>query len=370
MSMNNLASSRSRPVSLNPHRDTLARAGRDAARRDTPFQAEADAALAGFQAVRRDLERKVRQGELTVKVARDRAAEAAARLRELLAPRADGFSPVPRVFLDRLIGASEARKAAKDHASAESLHRETNRLLRQTLIEQQLVNRASEFEGRAFTRPMAGGLPAPTLDSLLRFHEAASQAGDDSAVEWGRRQLEAIRVRTVADEDLRRIDTACDRPDQLNPRIVARYVEALRDASTETLESFATEGLATGDANACAAAFTLAREAPEGTSSRWVRAVLDGLDRFPDAALNALRAWEVDARSEDAEAARARADYAATLAEADARFPGLEAPSAADLERAERVASRPVAAADEPIGLTLDRRGRFAEDFAPSPSTV
>ncbi len=355
-------------MSLNPHRDTLARAGRDAAVRDTPFQAQADAALAGFQAVRRDLERRVQQGELTVKVARGRAAEAAASLRALLVPRTEGFSPVPRVFLDRLIGASEARKAARDHASAESLHRETNRLLRQTLIEQQLASRAAEFEGRAFARPMAGGLPAPTLDSLLRFHEAAAQAGDDSAMEWGRRQLEAIRVQTLAEEDIRRIDSACDRPDQLNPRIVSRYVEALREASPETLESFVSESLGSRDANACAAAFTLAREAPEGSSSRWVRAVLDGLDHFPDAALSVLRAWEVEARSDDARAARARAEFAATLAEADARFPGLEPPSSADLERMERIGARPVAGLDEPIGLTLNRRGSFADEVAANPS--
>lgn len=355
-------------MSLNPHRDTLARAGRDAARRDTPFQAQADAALAGFQAVRRDLERRVHQGEMTVKVARGRAAEAASRMRELLVPLTEGFSPVPRVFLDRLIGASEARKAARDHASVESLHRETNRLLRQTLIEQQLASRAAEFEGRAFTRPMAGGLPAPTLDSLLRFHETASQAGDDSAMEWGRRQLEAIRVRTLADADVRRIDSACDRPDHLNPRIVSRYVEALREASPETLETFVSESLASRDANACAATFTLAREAPEGTSSRWVRAVLDGLEQFPDAALSVLRAWEVEARSEDAEAARARAEFAATVAEADARFPGLEPPSPAELERMERIEARPVAGPDEPIGLNLARRGSFAEDVSANPS--
>ena len=158
------------------------------------------------------------------------------------------------------------------------------------------------------------------------------------------------------------------RPDHLNPRIVSRYVEALREASPETLESFASESLASRDANACAAAFTLAREAPEGTSSRWVRAVLDGLDQFPDAALSVLRAWEVEARSEDAEAARARAEFAATLAEADARFPGLEPPTSAELERIERIGARPVAGSDEPIGLNLARRGSFAEEVAPHPS--
>ncbi len=349
-------------MSLNPLRDTLARAGFSASQHSSPFQAEADAALAGFQAVRRDLERRVRQGELTVKVARERASDAASRLRDLLISRTNGFSPTPRAFLDRLIEATETRKAAKERASSEELLRETNRLLRQTLIEQQLASRASEFEGRTFVRSMSGGPTAPTLDGLLRFHETASLAGDDTAIEWGRRQLESIRSRVVGDEDIRRIDTATDRPDRLNPRIVAVYIENLHEASIETLETFVSEALATRDANACAAAFALAREAPEGPSARWVRAVLDGLDHFPDAALNNLRVWESDSRSEDAQAARSKADYAATIAEADARFPGLEAPSIAEVERMERIHARPIAAEDEPIGLALNRRGQMPEE--------
>jgi hypothetical protein len=351
-------------MSLNPLKDTLTRAGLAASQRDTPFQAEADAALAGFQAVRRDLERQVRQGELTVKVARERASDAAKRLSELLVPRSEGFSPVSRVFLDRLIAATETRKAAKERASSESLLRETNRLLRETLVEQQLASRASEFEGRTFVRSMAGGNAAPTLDSLIRFHETATLAGDDSALEWGRRQLEALRTRVIGDEDIRRIDSACDRPDRLNPRIVARYVESLNDAPAETLESFVGEAIASRDTNACAAAFALAREAPEGSSTRWVRNVLNGLDQFPDAALNSLRVWEAEARADDAHAARSKAEYAVALAEADSRFPGLEAPSAADLERMERIQALPLAAEHEPIGLALNRRGLLPEEFA------
>ncbi|MDB5349622.1 MAG: hypothetical protein JWN86_869 [Planctomycetota bacterium] len=349
-------------MSLNPLRDGLGKFALAASHQESAFQAEADAGLAGFQAVRQDLERRVRRGELTVKVARERAAEAAERLRELLLPRAEGFSPVPRAFLDRLVQATESRKAAKERGSLESLQRETNRLLRQTLIEQQLGSRSIEFEGQAFVRPMSGGHPAPTLDSLLRFHETAAQAGDETAMEWSRRQLEGMRSRIFTPEDTARIDTACDRPDRLNTRIVGRYVEALRGGPAESLEAFVAEAIAGHDANACAAAFLLAREAPEGGSARWVRAVLDGLGEFPEAALNVLRAWEADARADDAEAARGRAEYAVALAEADARFPGLEAPSIAEVERLERLQARPIAAPDEPIGLTLERRGLTEEE--------
>src|SRR4051812_20350942 len=45
-------------MSLNPLRDALGQAGLAASRHDSPFQAEADAALAGFRAVRQDLERR------------------------------------------------------------------------------------------------------------------------------------------------------------------------------------------------------------------------------------------------------------------------------------------------------------------------
>ena len=349
-------------MSLNPQRSALAATSLAATLRDTPFRAEADAALAGFRSVRDDLERRVGRGEITVKVARERASEAASRLKDLLAPRAENYSPVPSAFLDRLVRAAETRRAATEGGSLEALQRETNRLLKLTLVEQQLAGRSFEFEGKTFVRPMGGGMPAPTLDSLLRFHENASQGGDDAAMEWSRRQLEGMRPVVFDSEDIRRIDSACERPDQLNPQIVERYVEALRDAAPEAMEGFVAEALAGRDANACAAAFVLAREAPEGGSTRWVRAVLDGLGQFPDAALNSLRALEAEARGAEAEAARASAEYAVAMARADARFPGLEAPSAAEVDRLDQLRSRPVAAPEESVGLTLDRRGAFADD--------
>ncbi|MBX6316354.1 MAG: hypothetical protein IRY99_26100, partial [Isosphaeraceae bacterium] len=278
-------------MALNPFRAVSSRSGLDACSHDTPFQAEAAAALASFRIVHDELRKRVRQGELTPKVARERAAAAAAGLRERLLTRADGYSPVPRAFLDRLVEVSEARQKARERQTLESLQRETNRLLRLGLIEQQIVHRAAEFEARSFRRPLAGGQPAPTLEGLLAFHEAATQAGDDAAREWARRQLERLRPSTSDPDDQRRIDEACDRPDQVNPRTVIRYLEALRDRSADERERFVAEAIAASDASACAAAFALAREAPEGAALRWVRAVLDGLKSFPDAALTALRTW-------------------------------------------------------------------------------
>jgi hypothetical protein len=360
-------------MALNPFREALGQAGLRAFHHDSTFKADADAALAQYQALHDDLERQVRRGDLTLKVAREKAAASAAQLRATLHERAGGYSPVPRVFLDRLIETSNARKWAREHLSMEGLQRETNLLLRQGLVEQQLQNRAVEFEGKTFVRSMAGGLPAPTLDRLLAFHETASLAGDETAREWARRQLEGFRTRVTAPEDQHLIDLACDRPELVNPRLVSRYMEVLHEGDARSLEAFVTQALDGHDANACVAAFLLARRSPEGTRPRWVRQVLDGLKDFPDAALSTLRPLEAEARGEDAQAARAQADYAIALAEAQVNFPSLESPSEAELERQARVQAKPLAQWDEPIGLALDRRGATPEEYAallkPNPET-
>lgn len=350
-------------MGLNPLRDALRQAGLSAFGQDASFQPEADAALGRFRALRESLERQVRQGDLTVKVARDRASAAARELRESLDKKASGHSPAPRAFVDRLGDAAKARAKAKENLSLEGLQRETNRLLRQSLVEQQLAARQTEFEGRAFVRSFSGGQPAPTLQSLLDFHESARIAGDESAMEWGRRQLEGFRPRVINPEDQVKIDQACDRPDQLNPRLVVRYMEALRDRSPAELETFVGEATGSRDANACAAAFLLAREQPRDSSVRWVRDVLNGVERFPDAALAGLRAWEAEARQAEADAARSHASFAGAIAEAEARLPGLEAPDSAELARQARIAAKPIAAPGESIGLALDRRGIPRDDF-------
>jgi hypothetical protein len=342
---------------LNPLRDKLSLAGRESHDRSSPFQAEAEAALSGFRAVRGDLERQVRRGDLTVKVARERAAAASLELRDRLLKQSEGYSPTSRAFLDRLVEADKARKQAKETLSIEGLQRETNKLLRQHLVEQQLQARAGEFEGKTFLRPIVGGVPAPTLDGLLGFHRMANDSGDDVALEWSRRQLEGFRSRVFNDDDLRRIDLATDRPDRVNPRLIDVYVDAMKDRPGDELETFAEKAVVDGDANACIAAFVLARQSPEGPSARWVRKVLSSLPAFPDAALSTLRGLEAEARASEAEAARAQAQFAIARAEAEVGLDGLEAPTERDRERLARIESKPVARPGEAIGLTLDRRG-------------
>jgi hypothetical protein len=349
---------------LNPVREGLNRAGLRAHHNESSFKAVTEPALAGFRTYRDELERQVHRGDLTLKVARQKAEAASAQLRVALQRSAEDFSPVPRAFLDRLIEASNARKKVREHMTLEGLQRETNRLLRQGLIEQQIQNRSVEFEGRTFVRSMTGGVPAPSLESLLAFHKESSHAGDEAAAEWARRQLEGFRGRTVDPEDQRKIDLACDRPDRVNPRLVDTYVEALQGSDPEGLETFVSHALEDRDANACMAAFVLARQVPEGEQPRWVRMVLNGLGSFPDAALSTLRTVEAEARAADAEAARAQADYTIAVAESLAQLTGVEAPTAADLRNQARIQSKPVARPGETIGLALDRRGFSPDEFA------
>jgi hypothetical protein len=355
-------------MALNPFREALSQAGSSAFHHESAFKSEADAAFAGFQTLRDDLERQVRRGDVTLKVAREKSQAAAKQLKEHLTRKAEAYSPVPRVFLDRLIEANNQRKRTRDHLSIEGLQRETNRLIRQSLIEQQLQNRAREFEGKTFERTLIGGQPAPSLNSLLSFHETAALGGDDAAREWARRQLEAMRPRVLDPADLRRLDLACDRPDTVNPRLVAGYIKALPEADHEAMELFVAQAIDDRDANACVAAFLLAREAPAGVSVRWVRNVLSSLTSFPDAALATLRTLEAEARASDSDDARAQAEYAIALAEAQTRFDGVEPPSDDDLARQARLRAKPVADLGQSIGLALDRRGAYPEERLENPS--
>jgi hypothetical protein len=347
---------------LNPMREILEQLGQRASERPSPFRAEAEAVLASFRDSKREIESKVRRGDLTPKVARAEADQLADGLGRALKQRAQDYSAIPRAFLDRLVEATERRKASADHASLDVLQRETNRLLRSVLIEQQIQVRQPEFESRAFVRPNAGGKPAPTLETLLAFHQRASVAGDASAVEWTRRRLEEQRPLASTNEDHRRIDLATDRPDQINPRLVAGFVEAMQGRDHEEMERFVTESVSSKDANACMAAFVLAREAPEGSRLRWVRNVLEGVATFPDAALASLREIEAEARVNEREAAVSQADFAIAQTKAEARLSGLEAPTDAEINRRASIQGRPVARPGEAIGLTLDRRGAFDSD--------
>lgn len=346
---------------LNPLRDLLTGAGIEARDHASPFQAQAEAALSEFRSIRGDLERQVRRGDITIKVARERTSAAAENLKSNLLKQAESFSATPRAFLDRLVDADKARKKARESLSIEGLQRETNKLLRQHLVEQQLQTRVAEFEGKTFVRPLIGGVSAPTLDTLLSFHSNAANAGDDVAVEWSRRQLEGFRTKVFGDDDQRKIDLATNRPDRVNPRLVGVYVDAMGGRPPEELDTFVEKALEEKDANACIASFVLARQEPEGPACPWVRKVLGSLGEFPDAALSTLRGLEADARASEAEAAKAQARFAIARAESEVSLDGVVSPTERDLERIHKIQARPIARPGESIGLNLSRRGVIDE---------
>lgn len=326
----------------------------------TPLHGRAEIALRNFRACREDLVSQVRRGRLTAHVARERAAAAAAALRHSLYAEAEALGKVLNPLLDRLGQVVEDRKKAATNPSREFLQSETNRLLRLSLLEQQLASRSGEFEARTFVRPLSGGTPAPTLDTLVSFHDRATGDGDDAAREWARRRLEEMRPRVQEAEALLRIDAACERPENVSLRAVEQYIRNLTDAPTEALERFVAEALTNRDASACCAAFALARGAAAGTAARWIRDLVEGLEAFPSAALEQLGSWEAEARTKEQAAVRRAVEQAADLAEAEARLPGLIDPTDAQLAVRRRIGAKPIAAADEPIGLTLDRRGHDA----------
>ena len=123
----------------------------------------------------------------------------------------------------------------------------------------------------------------------------------------------------------------------------------------ERFVSQATEG---HDANACVASFLLARESPAGVAARWVRDVVNGLERLPR---RRARRPSGPSRPRTAGPRRRRptprSAYAVAMAESQSRFTGVQSESGEELERKARVQAKPVAKLGEPLGLALDRRG-------------
>jgi hypothetical protein len=354
-------------MALNPHSEAI-RASASALRTVGPFQTEAAAALGAFQEVRAGLARQVRNGRLTPRVAREQAAAAASALRDDLSQRAAAVTSAPSVLADRVASTLHRRRADAARPSFGTLQRETNQLLRQNLLEQQLTSRSAEFQARAYLRPLGGGAPAPSLESLLAFAAGAEAGADEPAREWARRQLESFRSFVHTDDDLRRLDAACDRPEQVNPRTVTRYLASLAEATAEELERFASEAVASRDASAGVAAALLARSLTTADESpAWVQSLLDGLDSLPSPALEAISSHIEAERAVRAESAEATVQALMFRAEAEARMPNLEAPTEAEVARIARAEARPLADASQPIGLAPAFRGRSPEEIAAQP---
>ena len=216
---------------LNPLRDKLSLAGRESQDRSSPFRVEAESALSlvfGLPEV--DLERQVRRGDLTVKVARERAAAASARPPRPAPEGVRGVQPDPS-GLPRSPG-----RGRQGPQAGEGISLDRGPPARDQQAAPPAPGRAAVAgPGR---RVRGEDLPPPDRPGASRRRRSmacspstgpSSDSGDEVALEWSRRQLEGIRNRVFNDDDLRKIDLATDRPDRVNPRLIDVYVEAMKD---------------------------------------------------------------------------------------------------------------------------------------------
>jgi hypothetical protein len=318
-----------------------------------------EARSADFRKRREDLVSLVCQGEMTLKAARQRSAE----LAEEMTRTVDDLTFREKSRTPKLTKTlAEAERVRLKPLSPEQAQRRTMDLLMHNLTELRIANRREEFEARTFVKAAANALPAPSVEKLFAYLEESVDADDAAAAEWCRRQLERLRA-YVADETTKdRIDVACDRPGMLNRRLVAKYRDAIMPRLSEPglVEALLDKGIASADANACAAVFEIARREPEALRPETLEKVASAVERMPDQAFSYAKFVDREARRESqqhiegfAEIGRAWVEQAAALAE-------VRQPTEPELQRMERIASLPPLAADEPIGLVRDGRGLAA----------
>lgn len=308
------------------------------------FARVADDAVRYFEGRRADVLARVRSGDVTPKAAREELAGYAAQIREHLTGNARGLAARSPVFFDVAVKAKEARDRANASPAPDALQRETVRLLRELVVEQQMTTRKAEFEGRAFARRSTTAAPAPTIASVLAFHKRSVEANDDAAVEWSRRQLEALRPLTIDPAELHKIDVATMRPGSPVPHLAETMVERLK-ADPWRIEGFVnevTKAGAGGDATAALAAGMLAREAFEAAEGNgaavpaWAGDFAAKLAGLPTAALAHLVEGLTRDREAEVEASVAHAEHALSTIDRDAALKGVEAPTNAELQAAER----------------------------------
>ncbi len=352
-------------MALHSLRETLGGRGLRAEHAKLYFRTQADAALDQFRTFRENLRREVRRGELTPKVARERAADAANQLTEGLHKHCQEARSTPSIFGERLAEVYNKRQLAKATPTLETLQRETNRLLQANLVEQQIHNRNREFQSKTFERPVTGGEPAPTLRGLLQFHENAKVSGDESAREWSRRQLEGMKDQIVNPEDRKRLEQLCDLPGSLRADRVSEVLSELDHQDPSLLNQLSDEVIDSADPNACVALYLRAREAAgvDVDNEPWVTHLLGRLDAFPDSALDCLKTWEQDARTEENQMLHQEAERTGLIAKREAALPGLQTPQPHELVSIDRIDRLPAVAPGEQIGLSLQRRGFTPDEY-------
>lgn len=311
-----------------------------------------------FRKRREDLAQLVREGEMTLKAARQRAAELADELVRAVASMTQKEKSKTPILSRKL---AEAQKSRSRKVTAEDAQKKTVELLLHNLTELQIANRKDEFEAKTFVKSAANTNPSPSIEKLFAVLDEANESGDAPAVEWCRRHLERLRD-FVPDESVRdRIDIACDRPGVLNRRLIQKYREAITPRIQERgfVEALLDKAVEVSDANAYAAIFEIARRAPDTLRPESLERVAAVIERIPDPAIRFAQRTDREASAEEAACIERFLEMSLAWVERTAMLEDVRQPTEAETRRQERLAAVPAQAIDEPIGLAVLSRSTF-----------
>lgn len=308
--------------------------------------------LTNFNQSKSDLVQMVSDGEMTVKAARKRAGELAGEMQSVVETVVNQMKGEGSPLSLKLMESVRNRKKSK---TSEALQGEILEVMQRNLVELQITNRKSEFEGRTYLKNGANQVATASLEKLFEYLDESEMREDQAAVEWVRRQMEQLKPIVVSPEILERIDQSCDRPGTLNLRLVAKYQKAIGERISEPgfIEALLDQAIDQNDANACSAVFQMAREELQLIRPEAQLKLMAVIDKFPSQALSdALR---VDRDANRNAEARTEQFQAMSLAyiEQSARLEDAKQPSESDLKRRMEIKAREALPADEPIGLVI-----------------
>lgn len=308
--------------------------------------------LTDFNQRKSDLIQMVSDGEMTVKAARKRAGELAVEMQSVVEATVNQQRGQGSPLSLRLMESVRNRKKAK---SAEELQGEILDVMQRNLVELQITNRKSEFEGRSYLKNGPNQVATASLEKLFEYLDESEMREDQAAVEWVRRQMEQLKPIVVSPEILDRIDQACDRPGTLNLRLVEKYQKAIAERISEPgfIEALLDQAIEQNDANACSAVFQIARQELQLIRPEAQLKLMAVIDKFPSQAFSdALRVDRDANRNAEASTEQFQAMSLAYI-EQSARLEDAKQPSEIDLKRRMELKAREALPADEPIGLVI-----------------
>ena len=308
--------------------------------------------LTDFNQRKSDLIQMVSDGEMTVKAARKRAGELAVEMQMVVEATVNQQRGQGSPLSLRLMESVRNRKKSK---SAEELQGEILDVMQRNLVELQITNRKSEFEGRTYLKNGPNQVATASLEKLFEYLDESEMREDQAAVEWVRRQMEHLKPIVVSPEILDRIDQACDRPGTLNLRLVEKYQKAIAERISEPgfIEALLDQAIDQNDANACSAVFQMARQEMQLIRPESQLKLMAVIDKFPSQAFSdALRVDRDANRNAEASTEQFQAMSLAYI-EQSARLEDAKQPSEIDLKRRMELKAREALPADEPIGLVI-----------------